>query len=295
MLIHRLLAALGLVVLFALALCADYYWLQDSLLLHSLVLVGTYFWSREFWPLCRAAGHQTFSTWGTLSACGLVAAHYWSLHLRPFYEARLVLDCAMVIAIFGVFLLSASRRQFPATLGGLGVTCLGLLYLWFLPSFFLKVRHLGQDGLTNGAGWNLFGAKMVIATVVIAKGCDVWAYLVGRWVGRRKAFPLLSPGKTVEGVIAGLVGSALVALFLHWGPVGVLPAPQFGRGTSVILGLALGFSGMMGDLGESLLKRSAGVKDASAMLPGFGGLLDVVDSLMIAGPVAYFLIPVMLP
>ena len=300
MLRQRLLAAVILVFLLAVVLYADWRWLQDSLLLHAFFLVGTYLCAREFWPLCRAAGHQTFSNWGTLSACALVAAHYYSLHLRDAHEARLVLEGAQVVAVLGVFLLAAFRRQYAASLGGLGVTCLGLFYLWFLPIFLLKIRHLGEGGLMwmasmpDGHNWNLFGTKMVVATVAIAKGCDVWAYLVGRSLGRHKAFPDLSPGKTIEGLVAGLAGSALLALLLHWEPLNVLPTPQFGIWSSLIFGLAVGFAGMMGDLSESLLKRSAGVKDASHLVPGYGGLLDVMDSLVVAAPVAYFLIPIML-
>jgi phosphatidate cytidylyltransferase len=291
---QRLLVACVLAGVLLGVLSADYFILHDSLVLHVFMILITFVCAREFWPLCRAAGHQTFSRWGTISACFLVAAHYWHMHLQDPHEARLVLDGALVVAVLTAFLLAALRRQLPASLGGLGVTCLGLLYLWFLPSFLLKVRHLGANGLPNGDDWNRFGTKMLLATVVLAKGCDFFAYVVGRWAGRRKAFPNLSPGKTIEGVSAGLGGSVLLALLLHWDAVAVLPAPCFDIPRSLVLGLALGFAGIMGDLSESLLKRSAGVKDAGRMVPGYGGLLDIMDSLVVAGPVAYFLIPVML-
>jgi phosphatidate cytidylyltransferase len=89
---------------------------------------------------------------------------------------------------------------------------------------------------------------------------------------------------------AGLLGSLLLAAVLRLPWVNVLPAAQFGWGATAAFGLLVGFSGMMGDLSESLLKRSAGVKDSGETLPGYGGVLDVVDSLMVAGPVAYFLV-----
>jgi phosphatidate cytidylyltransferase len=199
---------------------------------------------------------------------------------------------ALAVAILGTFFLTVRRHKFEASLGGVAVTCLGLLYIYFLPSFLLKLRYLGCDGVIGGADWNRFGTHMVIATVVLAKGCDVWAYLVGRLLGRHKAFPNLSPGKTVEGVVAGLAGSVLLALLLHWEPIGVLS--RFVWWKAGVLGLVLGFAGMMGDLTESLLKRSAGAKDAGTVVPGYGGMLDVVDSLVVAGPVAYFLIPAMI-
>lgn len=316
MLKQRLLAATVMILALVAALWVDLEYFQDSLLLHAIFIIGAYFSFREFWPLCRATGHQTFSTWGTLCGCGLFAAHYWSMHwsmhltipemmalptnvgsLEMFQTARLQLASnllwgGLALAVLGTFLLTARRRKFEASLGGVAVTCLGLLYIYFLPSFLLKLRYIGEDGLLGGRHWNIFGHHMVIATIVLAKGCDVWAYLTGRLVGRHKAFPALSPGKTVEGVIGGLAGSVIMALFLHWDRIGVLSS--FTTINACVIGFIIGLAGVMGDLSESLLKRSAGAKDAGNMVPGYGGMMDVVDSLMVAGPIAYFLIPVMI-
>ena len=199
---------------------------------------------------------------------------------------------ALAIAILGAFLVTAKRHKFEASLGGVAVTCLGLFYIYFLPAFILKLRHVGTDGFVGGNDWNNFGHKMVVATIVLAKGCDVWAYLIGRLLGRHKAFPALSPGKTLEGIAAGLVGSVLTSLILHLKGVGVLS--NFSLLETCIIGFCIGFAGIMGDLAESLLKRSAGTKDAGHVVPGYGGALDVIDSLIVAGPVAYFLIPAMI-
>jgi len=204
---------------------------------------------------------------------------------------QLALDLSMgalAVAILGSFLLTARRNKFEASLGGVAVTSLGLLYIYFLPSFILKLRHLGEDGLIGGQNWNIFGHKMVVATVVLAKGCDVWALVVGKALGRRKAFPNLSPGKTIEGVAAGIIGTVLTAVILSWDKIGILT--QFALWKVCLIGLVIGVAGILGDLAESLLKRSAGAKDAGHVIPGYGGAMDVVDSLMVAGPVAYFLI-----
>lgn len=298
---ERLLAALVIVALLVGALYADYAWTHDSVFLHLFVLLVSFLAFKEFWPLCKASGHQTFSTWGTISGCALVVIHYFTLPhvfnaplLREAEQADRLLDGAMVASVLVAFLLSAHRHQYPASLGGLGVTCLGMIYIWYLPSFILKLRHMGSDGRLGGLDWNRFGTKMVIATIVISKGCDVWAFLIGRRLGRHKAFPELSPGKTVEGVVAGLLGSSALALLLSWEHISVLPIDAFGVAGVLGFGLAIGISGMMGDLAESLLKRSAGVKEASHLVPGYGGVLDVVDSLMVAGPVAYFLVPLII-
>ncbi|MCY3023643.1 MAG: phosphatidate cytidylyltransferase [Planctomycetota bacterium] len=300
MLRTRLVAATVMTALFAGGMWADLVYFRDSIMLHAMFLVAAYLSFREFWPLCRATGHQTFSNWGTLSGCALVAVHYWSMHLCSspgattvaWQRATNMSLAALAAAILGAFLLTARRHQLQASLGGVAVTCLGLLYIYFLPSFLLKLRHVGPNGLIGGSGWNSFGHHMVVATVVLAKGCDVWAYLIGRLLGRHKAFPTLSPGKTVEGIVAGVVGSVAVAAVLSLQSVGVLS--RFGLGKACVIGLCLAIAGIMGDLAESLLKRSAGAKDAGNVVPGYGGAMDVVDSLMVAGPVAYFLIPAML-
>jgi phosphatidate cytidylyltransferase len=275
----------------------DLVYFKDSVMLHAVFLIGAYFSFREFWVLCRATGHQTFSVWGTLSGCALVGVHYYSMRLStgdggvPALQlASNITMGALALAILGSFVLTARRHQFEASLGGVAVTSLGLLYIYFLPSFILKLRHIGQNGLIGGEHWNEFGHNMVVATVILAKGCDVWAYLVGRALGKHKAFPILSPGKTIEGVAAGLIGSMLTAILLQ--KLGVLP--RVGIINASIIGFCIGFAGIMGDLTESLLKRSAGQKDAGHVVPGYGGAMDVVDSLMVAGPVAYFLIPAMI-
>jgi len=304
MLLHRIFAATLMIGLLAGVLYADCRYFENSYLLHGLFLIGTYFSFREFWVLCRATGHQTFSIWGTLSGCFLVVAHFWSMQIwthqnpslipdpetqyRYLIKAESILYLSIAGAILVTFLLTARRHKYQDSLGGLGVECLGVIYIWFLPSFITRLRHVGEDGLLGGKNWNVFGTKMVIAVIVLAKGCDVFAYLVGRLVGRHKAFPDLSPGKTIEGVFGGLLGSVGLAALLRWDVLGVLPQSVFGWGEALLFGLIVGFAGMMGDLSESLLKRSAGVKDASHTVPGYGGVLDVVDSLTVAGPVVQF-------
>jgi phosphatidate cytidylyltransferase len=301
MLAKRALAALFMIGVMGAALWVDLYVFHDSILFHALFLIGVLFGSLEFWKLCRLTGHQTFSIWATCSGCVMVGLHYYSMSLATLGTVQAVQTGAnlsmgaLAIALLGTFFLSYKRGRLEASLGGVAVTSLGLLYIFFLPSFFIKLRHLNEvSGLIGGdkEQWNLFGHKMIVAVLVLAKGCDVWAYLVGRMLGKHKAFPLLSPGKTIEGVAAGLIGSVVLALFLHWEPIGVLD--HFSVLKCCIIGLGIGAAGIAGDLTESLLKRSAGAKDAGHVVPGYGGALDVIDSLMVAGPVAYFLIPVMM-
>jgi phosphatidate cytidylyltransferase len=128
-----------------------------------------------------------------------------------------------------------------------------------------------------GLGWTL----LVILVTWIA---DTAAYLVGRSMGRNKLAPHLSPNKTIEGAIGGLVGAALVSLacFTLFG----LPG---GPIAAIVSGLLLGIAGQIGDLSESLLKRQAGIKDSGDLIPGHGGILDRIDALLFAFPVGWFL------
>jgi len=296
MLLKRVFAASIIITVLAIAMWCDLRVWQNSYGLHAIYFVGVLISFREFWALCRSTGHQTFSIWGTMSGCGLVVAHFYAMQLMTFHSsvrsdqiAANILMGTLAISILGSFVLTARRHQFQASLGGVAVTAFGMLYIFFLPSFLLRLRHLGEDGLIGGTNWNEFGHQMTVATVVIAKGCDVFALLFGRYLGKHKAFPTLSPGKTVEGVAAGLIGSMLLALLMMWEPIGIFSAPRFTILKVCIIGFCIGAAGIMGDLAESLLKRSAGAKDAGTLVPGYGGALDVIDSIMVAGPVAYFI------
>jgi phosphatidate cytidylyltransferase len=124
----------------------------------------------------------------------------------------------------------------------------------------------------RGLAWTLV---VILATWV----GDTVALLLGRQIGRRKLAPVLSPNKTVEGAVAGLIGSALVGSIVF--AVTGLGAPLAGAAAGLLLGVA----GQLGDLGESFLKRQAGVKDSGALIPGHGGVLDRIDALLFAFPV----------
>jgi phosphatidate cytidylyltransferase len=132
------------------------------------------------------------------------------------------------------------------------------------------------------------GAALLFLPVLLTWASDVGGYAVGRLTGRRKLIPSISPGKTVEGGIAQMVasiGAGLVAAL--WAP---LPAitPLHGLG----IGATLGLLGQVGDLAESFLKRSAETKDASGLIPGHGGLLDRLDSLLFNVPALYYYVKV---
>jgi phosphatidate cytidylyltransferase len=150
-----------------------------------------------------------------------------------------------------------------------------LVYLGYLPGFLVRVRWLGPDAAA--------GASLLALAVFVPKVGDIGAYFTGRLLGRTPMAPRLSPKKTWEGFVGGLAASAAVA----GGFQVVWPVFRFGISEAVLFGLVLSAVGVFGDLTESLLKRDAGAKDAARNVPGFGGVLDVIDSVLFAGPVAF--------
>lgn len=154
----------------------------------------------------------------------------------------------------------------------LGWQVLGLLYLPLLLGHLVLLRQL-----PDGRGW-------VFLVLFAVMACDSMAYFTGVSFGKHKLYPAVSPKKSIEGGLGGLVGACLgvwlaAALFL----------PAFQIGHVILVGLLLGVAGQVGDLFESLLKRACGVKDSGGIFPGHGGILDRLDSLLFAFPLAYYL------
>jgi phosphatidate cytidylyltransferase len=151
-------------------------------------------------------------------------------------------------------------------------------YVGLLGSFIIQLRWF--DGPYHG----LLPLVFLVAT---AKGADTGAYTLGRIAGRHKLWPRLSPNKTVEGALGGLAAGVLAALAVAGLARYLLKVPTLGWPEAAGFGLLVGSAAQLGDLMESMIKRDCARKDASDAVPGFGGVLDVLDSLLFAGPVAY--------
>ncbi len=146
-------------------------------------------------------------------------------------------------------------------------------------------------GVLRMSGGNEWGMVAMSSVVVIVKVSDSGAYTVGRLIGRHKMTPRLSPKKTIEGAIGGLACGCLTSwlffAFLVPYLIGETDLPDIAWWRAVLYGLIVTVAGMIGDLAESLLKRDMEQKDSSGWLPGLGGVLDVLDSLLVAAPAAY--------
>ncbi len=193
-------------------------------------------------------------------------AHFWTI----------------LIGILAGFLLLAFLYEMAGFFGPgrsverIALTWLVVGYLGFLPCFFAQIRWLTDDHQANSV-------RLALA-VFVPKCCDTGAYAFGRLFGKHKMTPVLSPKKTWEGAIGGVIGGVLAAIAIdRLAPVSVLHAWYWQVG----FGVTVGSAGMLGDLAESLIKRDCLTKDASTVVPGFGGVLDVVDAIIFAAPVAY--------
>ena len=193
----------------------------------------------------------------------------------------------LVFAMAVILVFVAEMRRFTVP-GGvterLSLAVLALSYVGLLLSFVVQLRMVG------GGVW---GIPAIVSLVIVVKFCDIGAYTVGRLIGRHRLAPGISPGKTLEGAVGGLAFACFGAwlTFFHLVP-GMLPSlsqkatsPQ-GWGW-LAFAVVVGVAGMVGDLAESLLKRDMGRKDSSSWMPGFGGVLDLVDSVLVAAPVAF--------
>lgn len=182
--------------------------------------------------------------------------------------------------VFVLFLLIELFKGEPEALANVGASVLGFVYIGLL-SFLILIRNLlGGDMFTDRD--NAFLVMMIFATIWI---CDTAAYLFGANFGKHKLFERVSPNKTWEGAIAGLVFAVLFSILFS-----ALLIPSLPASIALWLGLIIGILGQTSDLVESLFKRDAHLKDTSSMIPGHGGVLDRFDSPILIAPAAYALL-----
>jgi len=257
------------------------FWLPPTALYIFLnVVVARAAW--EFYKICEAKGLRTYKVWGVIGTIGLISGSWFVFGMREF---RTMADFAPLsydfdICILLVFALGVFVRQFPQKLNPQGietmaVTLFGLIYVAWLANFVTRINF----ATVNGRYW-------VMYLVVVTKFTDIGAYLIGSSIGHHKMTPRISPKKTWEGTIGGIL-FALGGAWLCFRFIPQLSRDGLNLIHVVVLGLLLGGAAVIGDLAESLVKREAGVKDSSTILPGHGGCLDMIDSLLFTAPLLY--------
>jgi phosphatidate cytidylyltransferase len=179
---------------------------------------------------------------------------------------------SLVLFALFIFLRQFTKRNDANILTSTSITLFGILYIsWFL-SFIIKLKFLPN------------GVNLVLFLLILTEGGDMGAYFIGRIVGKHLLIPRISPKKTVEGTLGGFFSVILLSLLCK----GLLPELTFLE--LLLAGILIGAIVPIADLAESLFKRDCGVKDSASCLPGLGGFLDVLDSLLMTTPVLYFYI-----
>jgi CDP-diglyceride synthetase len=250
-----------------------------------LLALVSVFCLREFYRLAADCEIQPFKVLGIICGPLWILAQEWELsggsvrYLGEVSPAWIVL----LFSVTGSMLLQLTRRSNDNALVNVAATMLGIIYCAILPGLSSHFRHMQFEA----GGWPMHGIEFAIVCIFVAKVSDVGALLTGSRWGKRKLIPRLSPGKTWEGAIGGLIFSILLLQFM------VFTAPwmalaRLGWAGLAFLSFLLAASGLAGDLVESAFKRNSRRKDAGSSIPGFGGILDLTDSLMVASPIMYF-------
>jgi phosphatidate cytidylyltransferase len=240
----------------------------------------------EYFALGEAIGHRAYRFWTATCALLLVYVQ-WLAAIAPSYElvgglafhrevGRILGILPTVQDVFFIFVLGLAaltlwtKRPVVEALPAAGISASGLLLVAFPLTFAIRLHGRGSEG-----------PKFLLFALVITWAGDTAAYFAGRALGKRPLAPVLSPKKTWEGTIASLLGVLLVAVvFSRWMFVPVAH--------SLAMAVVGNVAGQAGDLLESAYKRSAGVKDSGALLPGHGGVLDRIDALILAIPVVWY-------
>jgi phosphatidate cytidylyltransferase len=240
--------------------------------------------ARELFALARHHAIRPLAAIGIpLAAAIPLVVH---VHRLGWIAQPLTLAAVVFVAFLGATLFSRGVDEHP--LACMAVTTFGVLYTGGLLSFGYLLRHHAWT-VSAASGTALVGLPVVVTWV-----SDIGAYAVGKTLGKAKLMPLVSPGKTRAGAVGALVAAALAAVAYDTWVLQPVAQLTLGWTSAALVAVLLSAAGQVGDLVKSLLKREAGVKDSGRFIPGHGGALDRIDSLLFALPVAYLLLGVLL-
>ena len=257
MLLKRIISSAALIaiifaVIFSKALC--------GLTVVLFIIAGLY----EYFTMLEKKGISIYKYFGI--GMGVIIPLSIMFQFEPTKNWELLF---IVLALLFLILMQFKRRNNSGVIVDISTTLFGILYVSWFFSFAIKIRYM--DG----------GLGFLAALLLITKLGDIGAYVVGRSFGRHLLIPRISPNKTIEGALGSFIFSLIGALIS-------MAFLDFGYLHLILIGTGLSILGQLGDLSESLLKRDCGVKDSGNLIPGMGGMLDEIDSLLFTAPVFYF-------
>jgi len=229
-----------------------------------MVLLATFFGLREFYKLTlpQSKWVEQFTGMGLGLILSVITLYGDPKALLPFFVLLLLLLSLLFMA---------TSQNLALTISNIGIMLFGIFYVGFLLSHVSLIRNMA-----DGKQWALF----LILTVWAG---DISAFLIGSLFGRHKLYPKISPKKTFEGLGGAIVGSVIVALAFA-----LLFIPRLRMGPCILLAIGVGVLGQLGDFTESMVKRSAQVKDSGSLIPGHGGMLDRLDSFLFSAPFLHY-------
>lgn len=239
------------------------------------------------WEFYRMAGHtgvQPMAALGIPLAAAvplLVHAHHLRIFVMPLSGVTLIALLLLAVAI-------RARGVDGKPLAATAITVFGVLYIGVTLSFAYGLRY--HRFTVDAIG----GTALVMMPLLLTWITDIGAYFTGRTIGGRKLAPAVSPGKTVAGAVGGLVFAMLAAWILGRHVLPDLARLGMTVQGALLYGAVISIGAQVGDLAESMLKREAGIKDTSRIIPGHGGVLDRVDSLLFTLPLGYFLVELLI-
>ncbi|MDY7110422.1 MAG: phosphatidate cytidylyltransferase [Planctomycetota bacterium] len=255
-----------------------------GLILFGLGLLVTPLAGLELSAIFRANGIRT-RAWLTSAAAMLGLVLSYSVPTRtentPGTEAIFaiaIVSTGMIIVFVASLLTFSRQKKVEGVVAAAGAVVFAMVYLGLMIGFLLALRR------SHSAWW-------IVGVILTTKACDTGAFFTGRAIGRHRMIPWLSPGKTWEGLAGGIVLSVIVGLALAAASQAFLgETDHVPLWLGLLCGVIFAIVGQCGDLTMSLFKRGAGLKDASQLLPGLGGVLDVLDSPLLVAPVAFWLL-----
>ncbi len=259
----RFTSSVVMIAMTALAITVEWAFM---LMILALTIGGLY----EFFHMIKKKGIPIYSYFGIFLGVLIPLSIYSRFELTRNWEFLFI-----VLAFLTVLLFQFARKENTNAIVGLSTTMFGVFYVSWLFSFLIRVRFLLPE---------LAGIKLLAFIIVVTKSGDIGALLVGSLWGKHPLLPRVSPNKSIEGCIGSFTFSTLAAI----AGSSLLPPGYFPMWQAALMGAFFGGMGQLGDLSESLMKRDCHVKDSGKLLPGMGGVLDIIDSLLFSAPAFYF-------
>lgn len=249
-------------VILGVAVVSAVWWLPEKgfdVLLFAVALLGGIEYARMFF-VDRVERHAT------TAAISLVVVSMFCFRTQPSFIPLILVGLLFLLSLLFMW----RAEELSGVAEKLGLSAMGLFYLGLSFPFWGWLRRMDE------------GAGVVLFAVVPACLCDTFAYMAGKAFGRHKLAPKVSPNKTIEGFFGALLGSLIGTFAIRW-----ILLPQIPLHLALLFSIVMWITSPFGDLIESMLKRSCGVKDSGNIVPGHGGILDRLDALIFSGPAAY--------